>query len=459
MVQTCGYLLQCLLIGYATVMVICGSRSVSWPLAAGLGTSIGCCEASLLLFYAGLAGVRPGLGALFVADAIAAFALLAQHRSGRHVVPQWPTDWKPTRPRAKAFWYSIPAALVVYSLVTALRIATSTPLIEWDAWAIWLYEAKFLAAEPLLPPPWGFTSLAGFSHPHYPLLWPMLAAGVFRITGSADDHLARIVPVVLWLGWGLTTYTALRWKLPRLPSAMLAALQFSLPVITQYTSNGDADVVLAGFYGGMIYLILRLGHEARWSVLILAALMATGAAFTKNEGMPLACFGAAVVLAMTWKCGVCKAALMAGAFVGIIGVALAPWYAWSRNFPHTDENYTSHIGDAMNGQNLARLPIILGAFGHELLRWGNWGPLWVLLLIAAVVGWRAVRSRCIQALWALLAAHFVLYVFIYVISPRNVNWLLVTSLHRLLIHMVPIVILLIGYHSSSLFSDNAGQRR
>jgi hypothetical protein len=454
MVQICGYLLQCLLIGYATVMVLCGGRSVSWPLALGLGISIGCCEASLLLFYAALVGVRPSCGTLLVADAVTTVALLVLHRTGRHALPQWPTDWSPTGSWAKALWYFIPAALVVYSLVTAVRIAISTPLIEWDAWAIWLYKAKVVAAADLVPPPWIFTNPSGAGHPHYPLLWPTLAAGIFAITGSGDDHLVRIVPVFLWIGWGLTTYSALRWKLPRLPATMLAALQFTLPAVIQYTTNGDADVVLAVFYGGMIYLILRLGHEARWSFLILSAVMGTGAAFTKNEGMPLACFGAALVLAMTWKRGVGKAALMAGAFAGIIGAAMLPWYVWSRDFPRADENYPSHISAVMNRHNLARVPNILSAFGHEFLRFSNWGPLWVLLPIAAVIGWRAIRSPCIQVLWALLGAHFLLYVLIYVISPMDVSWLMGVSLTRLLIHMVPIVILLIGYHSSSLFSAN-----
>lgn len=287
----------------------------------------------------------------------------------------------------------------------------------------------------------------------------MADAGRRRVRrfGTFDDHFARIILVFLWIGWGLITYSALRWKLPRLPAAMLVALQLSLPEVTHDATDGLADVLLAGFYGGMIYLILRLREDPRWPDLISAALLATAAAFTKHEGMPLACFGAALVLVMVLPNGLRKAAIMSGAFLGIIGVLLAPFFAWSWNFPRMDEDYTSHLWAVTKGENLARLRIILPAFGSELLGWGDWGPLWALLLIAAVVGYRAFRYPHVQVLWALLGAHFVLYIFVYVISPFEVNWLVDTALNRVILHICPIAILLIGYHWADMWASDQTQ--
>jgi hypothetical protein len=450
MVETCDYLLGCLLIGYATVALLYPLQSISWPLAMGLSILVGCCEVALFFFYMGLAGVRPNHGMLFVVEAAALVVIAGLYQAGRQLVPRWPTDWKRNHGWGYYLWYLFPLVLGGYVGFTALRIATSTPLIGWDAWAIWLYKAKLLAAENLVPPPWVFTSPSGFGHPHYPLLWPMLAAGAYGITGTADDHYARLILIFLWIGWGLMTYSALRWKLPRLPAAMLASLQLSLPLVTEYASNGYADVVLAGFYGGMICLILRLRDSADWSVLISAALLGAGAAFTKHEGMPLACFGAALVLAMAARHGRAKAALMAAAFVGIVVILLSPWYVWSQHFPRTDEDYGSHISEFFNGANVQRLHVIIPAVGRELMKWDDWGPLWALFLIIAVLGWRAFHYSYIRALWALLAAHFLLYMFVYVITPRDINWLISTTLNRLIIHITPVAILLIGYHWSAL---------
>jgi hypothetical protein len=450
MVETCGYLLQCLLIGYATVLLLFRSQKVSWPFALGLGITIGCCEAALLFFYAALAGIRPCAETLAIADAAAILTLAALHHAGRRVTPRWPGDLKRNAFGVHLLWYLLPAILVGYAGVTAVRIATSTPLIEWDAWMIWLYKAKIIAAEKLIPPPWVFSSPSGFGHPRYPLLWPMLAAGAFGITGTADDHLARIVPVFLWMGWGLMTYSALRWKLPRLPAVILASLQLSLPAVIQYMTDGDADVMLAVFYGGMICLIIRLGDETRWSVLTSAALLAAAAAFTKNEGIPLACFGAAMVLVMAAPKGLGRAALMSGAFLGLIAILLAPWYVWSRQFKPMDEDYPSRLSALTHGENLARLAAIVPALGREALNFRDGGPLWLLLLIVPAIAWRALHCRHIQALWALLAAHFLLYAFVYVITPFDLNWLLANSLNRLFVHITPVAILLIGYHWAAL---------
>jgi hypothetical protein len=455
MVLACGFLLQCLLIGYATILLIYRSRSVSWPFAMGFGIAIGCCEVSLVFFYAGLAGVRPCQGTLFAVDAAAIFALMWLHHTKCPVMPRWPADWGRKRFWANWHGYALPAALAGYVGVTALRIVATTPLIEWDAWMIWLYKAKVLAADKLIPPPWVFSSPSGFGHPHYPLLWPLLAAGIFGVTGTTNDHLARIVPVFLWCSCALMTYSALRWKLPRLPATLLAALLVSLPVMTQYTADGDADVQVAVFYMGMVGLILHLWDDARWPDLISAALLGTALAFTKNEGMPLACFGAALVLLLAARHGLAKAALMAGAFLGIVVILLAPWYLWSRNFPRTDEDYTSHVSATMNADNLQRLRIILPAFGRELASLDDSAPLWALLLIVALMGWKGIRSVPIRALWALLAAHFLLYIFVYVISPLDVTWLISNTMNRLLIHITPVAILLIGYHWAEIRTANS----
>lgn len=133
MVLTCLYPLQCLLIGYATVVLIYRSQLVSWPLALGLGISLGCCEVALLFFYAGLGGVRPGGSTLLAGCAAAIAVIVALHFAGRDVLPHWPADWKPDHPWWQYLWYVFPVGLLAYAGFTAVHIATSAPLIDWDA--------------------------------------------------------------------------------------------------------------------------------------------------------------------------------------------------------------------------------------------------------------------------------------------------------------------------------------
>jgi hypothetical protein len=444
MVLTCVYLLGCFLIGYATVALLYRSRSTSWLFTVSLAIPLGCLVVGLLLFYLALAGIRPCRSTIFVADATAICIIAWLCYSKQFEPPRWPKNRQAIQDSFP--WILLPLAIAGYVGITALRIATTTPLVGWDAWAVWLFSAKILSAEHLIPAPWIFSSPAGLAHPHYPLLWPMLAAGAYGFAGRIDDHYARAFLVFLWVGWGMMTYVALRWKLASLPAAMIAALQLCLPILAQYATNGYADVMLAGFYGAMIYLILRLSEKSDWPTLISAALLGTAVAFTKQEGMPLACFAAVLVLAMAARNGLKRALRLAATFLGIIFSLLVPWLIWSRDFPRNDENYGSHLWAVLSAANLHRLPEILSAIESSLTNLDTWGPLWLLLVIIAAIGWRGFRLPHIQALWALLAAQFLLYIFAYIISPDDLSWLIATALDRLIIHITPVAILLIGYH-------------
>ena len=82
-------------------------------------------------------------------------------------------------------------------------------------------------------------------------------------------------------------------------------------------------------------------------------------------------------------------------------------------------------------------------------------PLWIILPIFALLGWRGFREDKVLVLWLALLAQFCIYVFAYTISRADLNWLLQTSLDRLLIHLSPIAILLIGFHWSSIVGGGA----
>jgi hypothetical protein len=209
---------------------------------------------------------------------------------------------------------------------------------------------------------------------------------------------------------------------------------------------GIADIILAGYYGAMICCILLQSEESDWAWLIAAALLATGCAFTKNEGLPLAAIGAFMTFALSARHGLVAAAARTMLFCGIVLVLLAPWYWWSHGFTRLDEDYESRLSLTILRGNLQRLPLILGSFWREMTAMADWGPLWVMLPVFALLGWRGFGQRYIRVLWVALLAQFCVYVFAYTIARVDLNWLLPTSLDRLLIHVTPTAILLIGFH-------------
>ena len=94
--------------------------------------------------------------------------------------------------------------------------------------------------------------------------------------------------------------------------------------------------------------------------------------------------------------------------------------------------------------------MILPALGEQVTLLARWGTLWLLLGAAAVLGYRAFTRRHVLALWALLLLHVALYVAVYMVTPWGAAKLIPGTLDRLLLHVTPIAVLLIGYHWSDV---------
>jgi hypothetical protein len=64
----------------------------------------------------------------------------------------------------------------------------------------------------------------------------------------------------------------------------------------------------------------------------------------------------------------------------------------------------------------------------------------------AAVGWRGFRVPSILAGWFILLSQAMLYGFVYLITSWDLQALISVSLERLMVHMCPAVVLLIGWH-------------
>jgi hypothetical protein len=100
--------------------------------------------------------------------------------------------------------------------------------------------------------------------------------------------------------------------------------------------------------------------------------------------------------------------------------------------------------------NLRRLGIIIPRLTAEALTLSNWGVFWLLVPLAAIAGYKAFSTLAARVLWILLALHVCLYLFVYIITPWDVELLLSVSRNRLVLHLAPAGMLLIALHGSTL---------
>ena len=444
------YLGIMLLTGYAAVLSLYPRQRLPLPMTCALACLLGPAAVGFLLFMTCIGGIIPGRVPVGLIGAAALGAVAVQRAVRTSRSPAFQPVLLSSRRSANA-WLLVPVALAVIGLLIVLGEVGFAPIQELDAWAIWIFKAKWIASGSLSPTPAVFTD-PGFVYAHqaYPLLLPTLAAGACGVFGSFSEHAARAVLPVLYLGLGLIVYGALRPKLDRLPAACCAALQLLLPSVLHYAGVGYADVMLAAFYPGNIVFAVRWLETGERRDLVVAGLFGAAGAFTKNEGLPLALINLGVVFAMRFRHRRARSLADAAAYLLAFVLPLGPWLIWSRRLPVGGDDFITRMSLRLVANNARRLPEIIRGMTVEFLRYRHWGPLWVILPAFAWIGSRAFREPAVRAVWAMLLLHAGLYAAIYLVSPNEPAYLIPSSIERLVVHVTPAAILAIGLHWASI---------
>ncbi len=448
-VSCCLYLLLIVLMGYTLLSAIQPSGRITIVQLIGLGPAIGAGTMGLLLFWASLIGFAPSRKLLAVIGILTLAGLLVLKKKNRLARIQiLATGWEKSDG-----WTIVPLVVTVAGLVVIATAALSTPLVEWDAFAIWGIKAKVLTHEALRPVPAYFHDLTlSYSHLDYPLMVPFLTAGAYAATGMIDDQTGKLVSVFLDVLIVPMVYLGLRWKLRRLPAVCLSAVLALLPVMFRYAGVGCADLPLAMFYGGSIFYLARWIDGQEWPHLILAILFSVFAAFTKNEGAVLALMNGAVILIFgLWRCprrGWMGAAVF---FAGLLALDAA-WLLWNPSLPRTHEDYGSRLLSPTLATHLPRLKEIVPTMLVQTAEVHVWGLMWLMAAVLALLGWRALARRYVLAVWILLGLHLMIYALAYSVTPWDLNVLMPMTMNRLLLHAVPAVIFLAGWHWAELES-------
>lgn len=367
-----------------------------------------------------------------------------------------------------AGWLSFLPALAVagFSMWLALQrpVWNVDALMRWVLHGQWLHAYDTVLPERVEDPSWSIT------HPSYPPLVPGAIALALDFGADRFMGLRPLFPFFFLALLGILHGHAWRHAGPRAaPWLTLAfALTPCLAYLPQYAAAAGgaqqlppaaglgsdeamADVPLALLLTAAAVTFLDLCAAPARGTALLCALLAAGAVLAKQEGTAYAPAMLAVgVAAGALRGGPGRRLRVAcGALVLAASVAAAAaWTALSARMPvMPGEDYLGSAGLAALGDNLDRLPVILGRLGRELATVELWGPLWLVPLLWLAVA--VARRRGLDAvsilpvLWLLLA--LVLIVVAYVVTgwrQGQYEWLMQVSLTRLLLHHAPLCALL-----------------
>ena len=366
-------------------------------------------------------------------------------------------------------WLAFLPALLLVALT--LHLAVLRPVWNVDAQRRWALAAQWTAQyDSAAPAEVALPSLAT-AHPSYPPLVRGLGALALDLGADRDRGLRPLFPPFLLALCGVVYGFARRRAGPGVAGAIALAVALT-PALGHTDQLGlgaaaaHADVALAAYLTAVLALVLggldrggepragvpNLGKLAVPGTWTLTAVLAAGAAWTKNEGLV---YVALALVATVAGCALTPSlrrharglALPAAVAVG----AGLLWKLVARAMPVAEgEDYVSGGIVAVVARGLDRLPTILARLGAEFADLSLWGTLWLAALPLALVASLLPRPgvglvrRAVPALWLLLGLALVVAAYLATgWKGGRYEVLMDVSLARLVAHHAPVVALLV----------------
>jgi len=425
------------------IVVLTGAGSfVTWPLARSAGLSrataiaagwltgqlaLGC--TAWALSWIGLAWTpfRLLAGALLLS---AAGGVLALRVSPAAAAPP------PARLRRPATWVGIvlTVALILATLSVTIRQVRS-PLWSNDAIAVWALKAKLLAAAAGIDP--GSLADPGydFSHPEYPLLWPVTMAAPMVGRDFDDFALTLFAPFFTLLLLAALLGELRRHGLdpPEATAVGLIFLSFEGLLGPFHVGLAELPLAVAMLVAGVA--LARLREQCNPGAAPLLAIALCAAVLLKNEGLVLP-VAAAVIL--FWPGKRPSMRLLAGALAPPI-LLLAASLLWRRmaGFALHGDLQLRWLGPV---ELATRMGTVAQFTFEHLIR--PHALVAVVLVVLLYLGMRSGGNP--GALGAFLLLVVLAYLPAYLWTGRNLTWHLETTLTRIAAPLGILLLLLVG---------------
>jgi hypothetical protein len=365
---------------------------------------------------------RPSTVALFIALVLAAGALARTRGGPRHAAERgaWPRSlaWAKPPTAMDAVWLGLAWLALSFALVAALA-----PETEYDA--LWYHLD--------LPRLWLDAGRPVDLIQEYPSLYPMtweLVYGAALVMGGAVG--AKLLHLACLLVLAATLVIACRRYAPACSPYAVLGLLLTAPTMLWEGATAYNDLAIAMFAAVACYALARYAETGRSPWLIASALEFGLAVSTKHLGLVVLAVAAGLLLRASHRGRVpWRRTVHAIVVISLVALTLAlPWYvrAWRGSgnpfFPELYDvfgggpaarwdagaerglaAFKASFGRGHSAAALLRLPWDMTV--HAALFGGSFGPLWLVLVPACLIGTRrrfavvlALGASAYIAVWA-----------------------------------------------------------
>lgn len=324
---------------------------------------------------------------------------------------------------------------IIFAFMILFANIFFTPLWDIDSFALWGFKSKAIFYCALDKNSYFHNPSYGFSHLDYPLLVPLLNAGVYISMGKVSQNLGKLLYLPLYCSFSILLYYSCDEKTKKIFRWGLVAVIISSPALLQWSGAGTADIYVATYLTLSLYCGLKFLKIHSNSSLCGFALANAFLIFTKNEGLPIAFINTSILCIFFAISAKEHGWQFLKLFLWIILIIIMslPWFIWSSDIPKIHENYPAQIKNLFHYERWVRIPIILTSFLRHMSNFLRWGVFWCLFLLAAIT--RPQKNPIYIYPLLIFIAIFALYFIIFIISPWSVAYLEAAALERLLIHL------------------------
>jgi hypothetical protein len=319
------------------------------------------------------------------------------------------------------------------------------PLESYDAIAIYAIKAKIIYIARSIPADF-FGELARiFPHPDYPINIPLAEVMAYLSMGSMNDQLVKLIFPLFFIATLCLVYYAIRRFSTRTYALLFAFLLASIPQFSNYATNGYHDMVLSFYtFGSVLFLLLWFDERSSPGFLILSAIMAGLAGWTKNEGLLYCVTGSVVLftfLAANRRNITKKEIYLALMYIGIIIAISSPWaIAKARAHITNQEIDLARITPSFLVHQLYKIKVILYEFQKEFFGPKKWLIVWPVAAFAILSNLKKAFGGTNKYIALSLFLTISGYILFYMISSVEVSYFVSKTWARFLLHFLPLVI-------------------
>ncbi len=343
-------------------------------------------------------------------------------------------------------------SLFIFIMATFTFISNylSSPGGGWDAVAIWNLHARFMYLGNIH---WKdvFSPMLASSHPDYPYLLPGLIALIWNLSGTMKSSIPILVAAFFTFGNFILLLTSI-WHFRGLKSAVMSAIVLlSAPAYLALGSSQYADIPLSFFIllSGILSILALQDKGISRGFLTLIGITLGLSIWTKNEGSIfviafLSGWIIAAIIKKEFKLAIKQIIWIALSLIPIIILVMY----WKIFYVPPDDMISVIIKNqglpvVINRLlSIDRYFISIKAFLHSLIALGGWPiSLIIVLIIYSLFNGPYSQEFGTRRTWSLglqFFITFIIYFFVYILTPHDLQWQLNTSLDRILIQIFPL---------------------